>query len=67
MFFTDEQAISIQHQIEAGFIIEAVRLVKQYTGFGLKESKDIVDFWRANGQPPQLGKQKTDNFEPPIK
>jgi ribosomal protein L7/L12 len=67
MFFTDEQLASIQHQIEAGFFIEAIKLVRQYTGFGLKDSKDIVDFWRANGIPPKLGKQKTDNLEPPIK
>jgi ribosomal protein L7/L12 len=39
--------------LQNGNTIEAIRLVREETGLGLKESKDYVEQWQKTGVPPQ--------------
>lgn len=41
----------VQAALQQGHKIEAIRIVREHTGLGLKESKELVE--SANRQPPQ--------------
>jgi hypothetical protein len=53
MLFTPEQITKIQSLLDASQVIEAVKEVKDLLKLGLKDSKDIIDFWREHGHPPE--------------
>lgn len=69
MLFTPEQTREIQELIDSASILQAVKMVKELLGTGLYDSKEIVDFWRANNTPPAslppYPKRKTDVIPPP--
>ena len=46
---------SVLHAIQAGNKIEAIKLVREQTGLGLKEAKDAVDAYRRQSPPMQGG------------
>ena len=39
--------------LSRGQVVEAVKIVREKTGLGLKESKDLVDAYRQGGTPPR--------------
>lgn len=50
--FTDSDIDRISQLITSGRKIEAIKEVRLVSGWGLKEAKDLVDQWSAQGRPP---------------
>ena len=44
-FSGEVEGMTLEDLIKAGKRIQAIKLVRAYTGLGLRESKDIVDVW----------------------
>ena len=44
-FSGEVEGMTLEDFIKAGKRIQAIKLVRAYTGLGLRESKDIVDVW----------------------
>ena len=53
-----QMQVDVQDLLAAGQKVEAVKRVREYTGWGLKESKDYVDAVQA-GQTPPVGQVVT--------
>lgn len=49
----DTPFVAAQTALQSGNTIEAIRLVRQATGMGLKEAKDYVEQWRNTGVQPE--------------
>lgn len=45
------ERICIRKLLEDGLKVNAIKLVREHTGLGLKEAKGIVDGWQETGVP----------------
>jgi hypothetical protein len=58
---SDDQTAALSLALQQGRKIEAIKLFRNYTGFGLKESKDAIESLESD-----LRAQFPDKFPPPA-
>ncbi len=50
--------------VDAGLYIQCIKAVRDRLGLGLKDAKDLVDKWKANGMQPEGGMPS--GYSPPT-